>query len=115
MKDEAFDVEKARAELEEFLSKPFPKKRPPPSNPEVKRDAEVFQMLPGKRPWVARPVAASSYVGYAPTQADRLEEIRREVAKAAREARLRADRFGLGLWSRETIDDVVRRQNGDDE
>jgi hypothetical protein len=105
--ERARELARARAELEELLSKPIPKKKLPE---QPKRDAEVFRMLPGSR-WVARPVAASAYVAYEPTWRDRWEETRRAVADAAPEAR---DQWGLGLWGQETMDDVVKRQNGND-
>jgi hypothetical protein len=109
MEDEMNEREKARLELEEILSKPFPKKSQAPP-----KDAEVYQMFPGKRRWVAHPVAASAYVPYEPTFQDELMETQRAVAQAARRARVQRDEFGLGHWGFETLDELVRRQNGDD-
>jgi len=106
--------EKARRELAEILSKPFPKKKNDPQPPP--EDAQVYRIIPGrqKRKWIAQPVAASAYVPYEPTSQDALlAETREAVAQAAREARLR-DPSGLGLYRHETLDELVKRQNGND-
>ena len=54
--------EKARRELAEILSKPFPKKKNDPQPPP--EDAQVYRIIPGrqKRKWIAQPVAASALV-----------------------------------------------------
>jgi hypothetical protein len=78
--------------------------------------AEVlpFNPWPAARKWTAEPPAASNAMPYAPTDLDRLVETKRAVAAAARADRLRRDPFGLGIWGEhETIEDLVRRQNGE--
>jgi len=60
-----------------------------------------------------RRLKAGTTVAYEPTALDRLVEVQRAVAAAARADRLARDPFGVGLYGGETIDNVVRRQNGE--
>jgi hypothetical protein len=101
--------------VEEWLNTPWPSERPKPKPPAPKA-AEVTPLWPWRRRrWTAEPVAATSYVAVEPTTADFLEEARRANARAARDARRRADPLGCGIWVQdETMDEIVRRQNGDD-
>ena len=92
--------------LERKLSEPIPLAKP------KRRNAEVFDLNPWRhRRWTAEPVSHTSAVAVEPTDADRMEELRREVAAAARRERMRCDPLGIGLYETENIDDVVRRQD----
>ena len=86
---------------------PKPKPLPPPA------DVIPFNPFPIGRRWSAEPSATVNSVPYEPTALDRLVEVQRAVAAAARADRLARDPFGVGLYGGETIDDVVRRQNGE--
>jgi hypothetical protein len=91
---------------------PAPQPKPKPLPPA----AEVVPLNPWpvRRKWTAEPVATVNSVRYEPKDIDRLIELRRANAQWAREARMRHDPFGLGLYGQyETIDDVVRRQEGE--
>jgi hypothetical protein len=89
----------------------------PPLRPQRKPlpEAEIvpFNPWPVSRAWTAEPLGTVNSVPYEPTALDRLVETQRAVAAAARADRLARDPFGLSLYGEETIDDVVRRQNGD--
>jgi hypothetical protein len=105
--------EKLEQMIKKFLEGPEPPPKPRPPEPE----AGVIQLDPWgpRRPWRAEPPAASNALPYEPTDLDRLVETQRRVAAAARADRQRRDPWGLGLYGEyETIDDLVRRQNGDD-
>jgi hypothetical protein len=81
------------------------------------KQADVVPFNPwptARRPWTAEPSAASNAMPYAPSATDRLMETQRAVAAAARQDRLRRDPWGLGLYSHESLEDVIRRQNGDE-
>jgi hypothetical protein len=97
--------------IEEILKGPKPKPKPlPPA-----ADVVPFNPFPVGRKWTAEPLGTVNSVPYEPTTIDRLVELQREVAAAARADRRRRDPFGLGIWGgAESIDEVVRRQNGDD-
>jgi len=78
-----------------------------------KAEIVPFNPFPPRRRWTAEPPAASNSMPYVPSALDRLVETQRAVAQAAREDRRRRDPFGLGLYGYETIEDLVRRQNGE--
>jgi hypothetical protein len=84
---------------------PEPKPLPPP--------AEVIPLNPWPvgRKWTAEPSATVNSMPYVPTAIDRLVELQRANAAAARAARLARDPCGVGLYGEETIEDIVRRQN----
>jgi hypothetical protein len=96
--------------IEEILKGPKPEPKPLPPAAEV----VPFNPFPVGRKWTAEPLGTVNSVPYEPTALDRLVEVQRAVAQAARADRLSRDPFGVGLYSTETIDDVVRRQNGDE-
>jgi hypothetical protein len=96
--------------VEELLKGPKPKPKPLPPAAEV----VPFNPFPVGRKWTAEPLGTVNAVPYEPTAIDRLVEVQRAVAQAARADRLARDPFGLGHWGGETIEDVVRRQNGDE-
>ncbi len=79
------------------------------------RNRKVLQLTPyggPKRKWKPFVDKVSACREHEPTSLDELGEIREAVARAAREARMRADPLGTGLYcADETIDDVVRRQD----
>jgi hypothetical protein len=63
--------------------------------------------------WKVEIDKVSSAVPMEPTQADLLKEAQLERKRLDRIERLRLDPVGLGTWGvQETIDEVVRRQNG---
>jgi hypothetical protein len=98
-----------REAFERKLKEPFEYVDDPPAPP---KEAEVFELRPWRyRRWTAEPDKTSSCVRYEPTVADKMEELRREVALAARRERMRCDPLGIGVYDRETIDDVVKRQD----
>ena len=101
-------LEELREAFERKLKEPFEYVDPP-----VKRtNAQVFDLNPWRRRrWTAEPTKTSSYVAVEPTVADKMEELRREVANAVRQERRRCDPLGIGIYDVETIDDVVRRQD----
>jgi len=101
-------LQELREAFERSLAKPFEYVNPPEPP-----KAEVFELKPWRhRRWTAEPVRHSSYVAVEPTVADKMEELRREVANAARRERMRCDPLGIGIYgAAETIDDVVRRQD----
>ena len=114
-----------KGSVEEWLNTPWPPEYddPPPKNPEPREEAkqppaEPVYLWPwgkGPRRWTVTPVGVTSARDIPPTYADELEEVRRANARAARAARRRAD-GGFGIWNwEETIDEMVARQNGDDE
>ena len=106
--------EKLEQMIKAFLEGPEPPPKPKPK-PEPEADVIRFEPWGPRRPWRAEPPAASNSMPYEPTALDRLMETQRAVAAAARADRRRRDPFGLGLYGdRENIDDVVRRQNGDE-
>jgi hypothetical protein len=96
--------------VEEILKGPKPKPKPLPPAAEV----VPFNPFPVGRKWTAEPLGTVNSVPYEPTAIDRLVELQRAVAQAARADRRRRDPFGVGHWGHETIDDLVRRQNGDE-
>ena len=104
-------LQELRKAFERKLKEPFEYVDPPPPKEPIK--AEVFELQPWRyRRWTAEPTKTSSYVAVDPTAADKMEELRRAVADAARRERVRCDPLGIGLYGAdETIDDVVRRQD----
>ena len=103
-----------RKEFDRLITEGPPRVKPP--EPPPAPDAEVVPFNPWgpRRPWRAEPLAASNALPYEPTALDRQIEMQRANAQAARLDRLRRDPFGLAIYGgHETIDDVVRRQNGD--
>src|SRR5258708_6056037 len=80
------------------------------------RNRKVLRLTPyggqqGRKwqPWVDKTTAC---IQSEPTALDEIAEIRQSVAKAAREARMKADPFGTGVYGAdETMADVVRRQD----
>jgi hypothetical protein len=105
-----------RQETYEELREAFERKLKEPLgyvDPPEPPKAEVFELQPWRhRRWTAEPTNTSSYVAVEPTVANKMEELRREVAAAARKERMRCDPLGIGLYGvGETIDDVVRRQD----
>jgi hypothetical protein len=91
---------------------------PPQPQPRPKPEPPVAEVIPfnpwgPRRPWQALPPAASNAMPYQPTDIDRLVELQRANAQAAIEDRLRRDPFGTGIWGHESLEDLVRRQNGE--
>jgi hypothetical protein len=78
--------------------------------------ADVIPLQPWgpRRPWTAEPAGTVNSVAVAPNDLDYLVQLQRANAAAARADRLARDPFGLGLYGHESLDDLVRRQNGDD-
>jgi hypothetical protein len=67
---------------------------------------------PRGRKWRPYVDSASACVEHEPTAVDEAAEIREAVAKAARQARMRADPDGIGHYgANETMADIVRRQD----
>jgi hypothetical protein len=79
------------------------------------RNRKVLRLTPyggPQRKWQPFVDKTSAYVHHETTNLDQLVEIRQAVARAAREARMKADPFGAGIWGAdETVADVVRRQD----
>jgi len=67
---------------------------------------------PQGRKWQPFVDKVSACVQHEPTALDRIREVQEAVARAAREARMKADPNGLGIWGAdETMADIVRRQD----
>jgi hypothetical protein len=114
--DKKMTLAERRAEFERLLAQPMPDASPEEiaRNMALRRrkNAEVFQLNPWrKQRWTAEPLKTSSYVAVEPTAADQIEELRRAVANAARQERLRADPLGIGLYGVESMADTVKRQD----
>src|SRR5262249_12712930 len=92
---------------------------PPPITPKPKPLPEAAEVVPfdpwgPRRPWRAEPMGTVNSIPYEPTALDRVAEVQRTVAAAARADRRRRDPFGLALYGDyETTEDLVRRQNGE--
>ena len=110
---------KAREELERLLEQA--RRNPPQLRPEFqpkpppRADVIPLDPWPVQRRWTAEPTGPSSARPYYPTENERYEEYLREL-RLANAAAARASRLRLGpAWvGDETIDEVVRRQNGED-
>ena len=103
--------------LMEKLAEPIPKAKPkakpePPS-------AEVVPLNPypfGRRQWTAEPIAASSAVPYQPSELELYQWSLKELQKAnARAARAQRRRLGPAWCQDETMEEIVRRQEGYDD
>jgi hypothetical protein len=96
-----------RERLERRLNGPVPVEDPM----EVARrhNREVLGLGLRKK-WEVVVDGVTSCVSWKPGPTDEMAEALRAADRAEREARL--DQWGLGIWGgRESIDDVVRRQN----
>jgi hypothetical protein len=108
------ELKAAKERFAERLAEPIPRAKPKPK-PEPEAEVVPFNPFPwGRRRWTAEPVGTTSYRAWEPTGLDRLAEVQRAVASAARQSRASRDPFGIGHWGHETMDDLIRRQNGDD-
>jgi len=111
--DRAKTIEELDAEMQAIIDA-GPEWEDPPPQPEPPPADVVPLDAWGRKPWTAEPTRVTSYKAYAPTSADRIAELQQAVADAARSARRAADPFGVGLYGeRESIEDVVRRQDRD--
>jgi hypothetical protein len=103
--------ETPRERLNRLIREGPPSSRPRPKPLPLPADVVPLNPWPVGRKWTAEPLGTVNSVPYQPTDIDRLVEVQRAVAEAARADRLRRDPFGCGLYGMETIEDVVRRQD----
>jgi hypothetical protein len=105
--------EKTAAErLAERLAGPIPLAKP---KPKPLPEAELVPLDPwplGRRGWT--PEVEAKGVGPTVTIRWDLVEMQRANAEIARAFRRSRDPFGVGLYGHETMDELVRRQNGED-
>jgi hypothetical protein len=102
--------EEFEAELRYLKEHGWPTEEPKPKPLPPAADVVPFRPWGPRRPWTAEPLATTNAQPYQATDIDRLIELQRANAQAARAERRRRDPFGI--WGgAETIDDVVRRQD----
>src|SRR6266404_3272615 len=90
-----------RQVLEEHLAGPIPYLTAEEIGLARERNRKVLQLTPyggPKRKWKPFVDKVSACREHEPTSLDELGEIREAVARAAREARMRADPLGTGLY-----------------
>jgi hypothetical protein len=105
--------EKLEQMIKAFLEGPEPPPKPP--EPELP-EANILPFTPWgpSRKWTAEPAGTVNSVHGEPTDIDRLIETQRAVAEAARADRRRRDPFGTGIYGHETLEEILRRQDGHD-